>query len=166
MILGMLVITNVPSMPPNPMQEHARTLFRQYGEFLRITQACGTFNFARLDEEIRTLPAFYTDMQGEVLLATVDDHAAACIAYKATPDKPKTWEIKRLYVRPEFRGQGLARKLVTRIMEQAPAQGVTRVILDTDIVNMPGALALYGSFGFREYGMRQGNIAFFERYLQ
>jgi hypothetical protein len=39
------------------------------------------------------------------------------------------------------------------------------VILDTDIVNMPGALALYGSFGFREYGMRQGNIAFFELYL-
>jgi ribosomal protein S18 acetylase RimI-like enzyme len=161
----MLAIASVPASPPNPMQEQARKLFRHYGEFLRVTQACGTFNFARLDEEIRTLPTFYTDLEGEVLLATVNDTPAACIAYKRTPDKPKTWEIKRLYVLPEFRGQGLARKLVTRIMEQAPAQGVSRVILDTDIVNMPGALALYGSFGFREYGMRQGNIAFFELYL-
>jgi hypothetical protein len=80
MILGMLTIHSVPPSSESPLREDAQSLFRHYGEFLRVTQACGTFNFARLDEEIRTLPTFYTDLGGEVLLATVGERPAACIA--------------------------------------------------------------------------------------
>ncbi len=164
----MLSIVTIPS-PGDPLADHARSLFRHYGDFLRATQSCGTFNFLRYDQETATLPAFYSDHNGEVLLAidsALDDATpAACIVYRDTAANPRTCEIKRLFVHPDYRGRGLARTLVAEAIARASARGYTHAILDTDIVNMPSALALYHSFGFREYGSRQGNIAFFERTL-
>ena len=149
----------------DPARAAAQSIFREYALFLRATQSCGTFNFPRFDEEIAALPSPYSDRHGEVLLASIDDVPAACIAYRATLDHSATCEIKRLCVHPRFRGRGLARTLVAEAISRATARGFTHAILDTDVINMPAAHALYLSFGFREYGSREGNIAFFERSL-
>lgn len=149
----------------------AQSLFREYGEFLRGTGSCGYFehdgfDHAKFAEEIATLPAAFADHGGNVLFATVDAIAAACIAYRANPaDGPATCEIKRLYVRPAFRSKGLARALVSEVLERVIQSGYQLAILDTDVVNMPGAIDLYQSFGFTVSGPQRGNIAFLARSL-
>ena len=161
----MFTLHSVPESPPTPLQAHARALFTLYGAFLRRTQACGTFNFPRYEEETATLPTPYSAHNGEVLIALSDDKPAACIAYRATAADPQTAEIKRLFVAPTFRKQGLARALVAETLTRIAARPFTRIILDTDTVHMPGALALYQSFGFREYAPHEGNIAFLHLHL-
>ena len=67
----------------------AKALMTEYGDFLRLTQSCGFFNFAKYQEEIATLPAPYTHHNGDVLLAYVDGTPTACIAYReAMHDAP------------------------------------------------------------------------------
>lgn len=146
-----------------PSIEDARALFEEYGRFLIATQSCGFFSYSKFEQEIAALPAPYTQHQGQVLVAYVEKLPAGCVAYRNMAlDDPSTCEIKRLYVRPTHRGQGLAHALVTETLTQMRAKNYTRVILDTDLDHMPGALALYQGFGFREYGIRQQSIAFFE----
>jgi len=139
-----------------------KALVREYAAFLRAANACGTPDFVKFDEEIAALPEPYAGRGGEVLLLRVDGVAAGCIAYRAIADG---CEIKRLYVAPEFRSRGLARKLVVEAMTRATARGFTRAELDTDIGNMGEALRLYLSLGFREFKERAGNLAFLERTL-
>ncbi len=163
----MLSIQSVPEHP-SPLIPQAQSLFRLYGDFLRATMACtGFVNFPRYDEETRTLPHPYTDHGGELLLALIDDQPAACIAYRDTAAFPeaRTAEIKRLFVHPDHRGQGLARLLTEGALTRLTARHYTRAILDTDTQNMPAALALYTHFGFAEYAPRAGNIAFLTRKL-
>ncbi len=167
----MISYAHLAAVPPgayNVLQAHARHLFALYGDFLRQTQACGTFDFTRYEEETRTLPIPYSDHNGEVLLALIEAEPAACIAYRSYTGDPTglTCEIKRLFVTPTRRSLGLARKLVAEALARATAQPFNRIILDTDVVNMPGALALYRSFGFREYAPQQGNIAFLDLSLE
>ncbi len=164
----MHVIRAVPAATgPSPLRDHARTLFHAYGEFLRDTQACGTFDFHRYAEETDRLPDKYVDRNGEVLLALNDHAPAACLAFWASPADASgaTCEIKRLFVAPPYRNLGLARTLLTEAMRQAKQRGFSRVVLDTDLVHMPAAVRLYTSLHFKEYGSRAGNIAFFERLL-
>jgi ribosomal protein S18 acetylase RimI-like enzyme len=163
----MLTVTTVPADPSHANHEHTRALFREYGEFLSRTQACGgTFNFERFSEEIRTLPGCYAHRGGDVLLARLDASPVAVVAYRqASPDEPRTCEIKRLFVRESARRQGLARALLSEVMQRAATQGFTRAILDSDASIMPAAIALYQSLGFTEFGERNGTIAFFERSL-
>lgn len=134
---------------------------RQYAAFLKAETALGT-DFVKLDKEITALPEPYAGRGGEVLLLRVDDVAAGCIAYRAIADGS---EIKRLYVAPAFRSQGLARRLVVEAMTRATARGFTRVELDTDLGNMAAAHGLYLSLGFREFKQRAGDLVFLERDL-
>jgi len=153
-------ILTLPAEPDSVLANEARLLFRDYRAFLEDTRSCGT-HIPKLDREIEELPTPYASFGGDVLLAQVDGQAAACIAYRATPDAG-TCEIKRLFVRPTFRGLGLARQLVLAAIEQAKSRGYTRAILDTDANTMPSALALYLSLGFRPYMPDQGNLSFLE----
>ncbi len=149
----------------SPLLPASRTLFTEYAGFLRTlpSHACSIPNF---DREIAALPAPYTPPAGELLLALIGSDPAACIAYRAaTPEADSTGttaELKRLFVAPAFRGQGIARTLVAETLTRIATRPYTRVILDTDLAHMPAAATLYSSFGFREYGSRQGTIALFE----
>ena len=148
----------------SPLAEQARTLFRQYYEFLVSTKSCGA-HLPKLDDEIATLPTPYTSTGGEVLVALVDDQPAASIAYRAVisdnPDEPQTCDIKRLFVHPNYRGQGLSRALVAEVIARAKARNFTRAILDTDTTTMAAAHALYIALGFTEY-RRQDNLTYLE----
>ena len=148
----------------SPLAEQARALFRLYSDFLRAKLACGSFNFAKFDEEIAALPTPYAAFNGEVIVALIDDVPAAVIAYRAT-ETHGTCEIKRLYVHPDFRGQRLSRALVNLVLDRARTRNFTHAILDTDTINMPEAHALYLSLGFAEYTRNEHQLAFLERNL-
>lgn len=157
---AMFRIETVQTDSPESKLEQVRELFRRYYEFLQSTKSCGA-HLPKLDDEIAELPAAYTAHGGGILLAMVDGSPAACIAFRATSHDQKTVDIKRLFVAPGFRGQGLARTLVNDVIVRARSRNFTRAILDTDTTTMAAAHALYLAMGFREY-RREANLTYLE----
>ena len=88
------------------------------------------------------------------MLVAIDETAVAgCIAYRAFPDSidPNCCEIKRLFVAPEFRGRGIAKRLITIALDRARSKGYHLARLDTDPSTMPAAHQIYLEAGFVEY---------------
>jgi len=101
--------------------------------------------FEGLEAELASLPGIYVPPAGRLLVARVDGQAAGSIALK--PVDAATGELKRLYVRPSFRGLALGRQLVAEIVRAARQAGYQRLILDSH-ATMAHAHALYRAAGF------------------
>ena len=88
---------------------------------------------------------------GALLLAVIDGKHAGCVALRPldTADYPNAAEMKRLYVRPGFRGTGLGRRLAEAALDAARQRGYACVLLDT-LSDMEAARALYEDLGFEE----------------
>jgi ribosomal protein S18 acetylase RimI-like enzyme len=126
--------------------DHARRLFRSYLiEF--VASFAESILWQEFEAEIAGLPARYAPPSGCLVLAMEGDTAAGCVAMRDLGDG--TSEMKRLYVAPEFRGQGVGRLLVEEIIRRAGQAGYRRMVLDT-VPEMAEAIALYRSFGFVE----------------
>ena len=121
----------------------ARQLFEEYASWLEINLC-----FQNFDKELASLPGDYALPRGRLFLAIEDDQLAGCVALRPLPDR--ACEMKRLYVRPTFRGRGLGRKLVATILEAAREIGYERMLLDTLPGKMDQALAMYRRLGFKE----------------
>ncbi len=115
-------------------------LFREYADGLGI-DLC----FQDFEAELTGLPGRYSRPAGGVWLATRDTEASGCIALR--PIDSATAEMKRLYVRPAFRGTGLGRRLAERVIVEAREAGYRRICLDT-MPSMSDAVRLYRSLGF------------------
>ncbi len=130
-----------------------RKLFLEYAKSLGFSLC-----FQSFDQELASLPGDYAPPDGRLLLAEYDSHLAGCAALHKLD--AEACEMKRLYLRPEFRGQGLGRSLTERILSEARAIGNQRVRLDTVEPVMKDAVAMYRKIGFKEIApYRQNPIA-------
>jgi ribosomal protein S18 acetylase RimI-like enzyme len=128
--------------------EQVRRLFVEYAESLGFSLC-----FQNFDKELARLPGDYAPPSGRSLLASVDDAIAGCVALHQlhTADtEDRICEMKRLFVRPEFRGHRLGRKLIDAVIAEARAIGYRKMRLDTVAGVMDSAIALYRAYGFRE----------------
>ncbi len=120
----------------------AKNLFLEYEKSLPFD-----LDFQNFDEEVSHLPGEYSRPGGCILVALGGNHAAGCVALRRLEEG--ICEMKRLYVRPEFRGLKLGRRLAERVIDEARQIGYGKMRLDT-VSSMVEAIALYRSFGFRE----------------
>ena len=123
-----------------------RRMFRDYAEDIRF-DLC----FQGFESELSHLPGEYAAPRGALLMALVDEEQAGCCALRPldSVDYPNACEMKRLYVRPDFRRSGVGRQLVDAILDCARQAGYDCVLLDT-LDEMENARALYQDHGFEE----------------
>jgi ribosomal protein S18 acetylase RimI-like enzyme len=145
-------------------QEHYKLtagLFMEYAESLGF-ELC----FQGFDKELASLPGKYASPDGCILLAYENDFPAGCIALRKYQDD--ICEMKRLYVKPEFRKHGTGKKLAEMIIEIAREKGYTKMILDTICIMKP-AINLYQQLGFYKTNPYYHNpiegACFFEKIL-
>lgn len=119
-----------------------RKLFVEYAESLGFDRC-----FQNFDKELAELPGDYAPPHGRLLLAFCEKETVGCVALRKVSEG--ICEMKRLYVRPAFRGQGIGRRLAKIIIREAHKIGYKHMRLDT-IPSMKEANALYLSLGFRE----------------
>lgn len=124
----------------------AASIFRDYAASLDVD-----LDFQGFEAELADLPGVYAPPAGALLLAFVDGAVAGCGALRplADVDYANACEMKRLYVRPAFRGLGLGRTLAEALVDEARRTGYSAMLLDT-LDEMEAARELYASLGFEE----------------
>ena len=121
----------------------ARELFREYAQSLGFSLC-----FQNFDKELAGLPGDYAPPEGCLLLVEYEGQLAGCVALHKL--EPGVCEMKRLYLRSQFRGKGLGRALADRIIADARQIGYQRMRLDTVEPIMKDAVAMYRKLGFKE----------------
>lgn len=148
----------------NPVRlEAVRALFKEYAASLSFNLC-----FQSFDEELVLLPGEYAPPCGTLLLGVVEEQTAGCIALHRIGNRRAVnradrsacgdvCEMKRLFVRPAFRGSGVGRELVKAILNSAVAKGYRRMRLDTVPSEMGTAVQLYRKLGFIEIPAYRAN---------
>lgn len=126
--------------------EHAGKLFSEYFAWLSDTHGLD-ISYQGTEAELANLPGEYAPEKGRLMLAYDGDVAVACGALR--PLKKDSCELKRMYVRPAYRGKGLGRQIATALLDEARAIGYRRARIDTAAF-MYAAQQLYRSLGFYE----------------
>jgi putative acetyltransferase len=129
----------VESAPPEHLAA-VRLLFTEYANTLDRSVCLRDF-----EQELATLPGRYDPPEGRLVLALTSQGAAGCVGFRKMADG--ICEMKRLYVRPGFRGQGIGRSLAEAVIRAAREAGYDQIRLDT-LPTMAAAIALYESLGF------------------
>jgi ribosomal protein S18 acetylase RimI-like enzyme len=131
-----------PAESPEQIAQ-ARELFLEYANSLGFSLC-----FQSFDQELASLPGDYSPPEGRLILAISNREPAGCVAlHKIEPD---ICEMKRLYVRPKYRGNGIGRQLAEKIIADARQLGYKQLRLDTVEPMMKAAVAMYRQLGFSE----------------
>jgi len=137
----------------------ARELFLEYAQSLGFSLC-----FQNFDKELSGLPGDYAPPEGRLLLVEYDGQLAGCVALHELD--PGICEMKRLYLRRQFRGKGLGRVLAERIIAEARQIGYQRMRLDTVEPVMKDAVAMYHKLGFKEIAPYRSNPIAGARYME
>ena len=119
-----------------------RELFQEYADSLGFS-----LDFQNFDKELNSLPGDYAAPEGCLLLAYTGNQVVGCVGLRKISEG--ICEMKRMYLREEYRGKGIGKKLANRIIQEARQIGYKRMRLDT-ISTMVEAIHLYKSMGFKE----------------
>ena len=137
--------------------QEVRALFTEYNEAVDV-DLC----FLDFDGELAALPGEYAPPSGLLLLAVVEDKTAGCVALRRI--EASVCEMKRLFVRPSFRGMSIGKRLVTAIIDEARNMGLVNRLVE------PGeALAAACSLGreiaaFPQRCMRSDRLSSYEQW--
>lgn len=128
-------------------QQEIRELFSEYTSMLVAGDSSfqAYLDLQHFDDEVNHLEVKYGMPYGRLYVAYCDGQAAGCIGLRRIDEQ--NCEMKRLYVRPQFRGNKIGEKLVQRIIEDAKAIGYAAMLLDT-LPFLESALAVYEKAGF------------------
>jgi ribosomal protein S18 acetylase RimI-like enzyme len=121
-----------------------KDLFVEYAESLDFD-----LGFQDFETELKSLPGSYASPRGRILLAYLKDQPAGCVAMR--PLSERIVEMKRLYIKPDFRGLKLGKYLVNSLIEEAKSEGYEKMRLDT-VETMKAAISLYETYGFYQIG--------------
>jgi ribosomal protein S18 acetylase RimI-like enzyme len=122
--------------------ENGRGLFEQYAQVLDFD-----LTFQQFDKELTRMAIDYNSPDGALLLAYDGDRPVACAGIRKLD--VYTAELKRMFVRPEYRKQQLGQQLLQMAIDAAKQLGYRAIRLDT-VPAMQAAIKLYRSFGFQE----------------
>lgn len=127
--------------------DDVRSLFREYTAMLvDIDPSFQIYlDLQHYEEEEEDPTVKYALPDGRLYLALWDGKVAGCIALRKLSDGKA--ELKRLYVRPAFRGHHIANELSKRIISEAKEIGYKEIYLDT-LPELQGAVQLYRKLGF------------------
>lgn len=130
--------------------EDAIELIREYSK-IKGAESC----FVSLEKELSDLASYYEG--GALLMGYEDGIPIATVALKKISDKRA--EIKRLYIRPEFRGRGYSRLMLEQIFSRCKELGFTESYLTTRPDVMGAGYELYKKIGFQELGRENGAVS-------
>lgn len=141
---GELTVSQIEIAEATSAEDYAagRSLIEEYAAALGV-DLC----FQNFSEEIARLSVIYGPPRGCLLLARIDKELVGCVAVRDRG--AETCELKRLYVKPRYRGAGLGKRLTESAIRSARKLGYSRMVLDT-LPGMTEAQRLYESLGFRE----------------
>jgi ribosomal protein S18 acetylase RimI-like enzyme len=122
----------------------AKTLFQEYSESLGFD-----LGFQNFDEELANFPGQYSPPAGRLYLARYHDQPVGCVGLRKF--EKSVCEMKRLYVKPDFRGKQAGRELAKAVIKAAKTIGYEYIRLDT-LPSMESANTLYRSLGFKPMG--------------
>ena len=156
----------------NPVRIDAvRELFKEYAASLSFNLC-----FQSFEEELARLPGEYAPVSGMLLLGLVDDQVAGCVAFHRLQGEmagghgdsgdSEVCEMKRLYVRPQFRGSGIGRELIDSILNCAASVGYRWIRLDTIPTEMGRAVEIYRKLGFQEIAAYRPNPVPGAKYME
>ena len=141
----------------------ALELFKEYMASLDFD-----LGFQNIDHELTILPTMYGPPSGVLLLVQAEGDFVGCAALRRI-ENATTCELKRMFLRPTYRGHGMGKGLMEKLLVAARALGYTTMKLDTIGYKMPWAVGLYESYGFRETTPYNHNphagVMYFERQL-
>ncbi len=130
--------------------EIVKPLFLEYSQ-IKGAESC----FVSFDKEIADLNAYYKG--GIILVGYENDNPVSCVALKKIDDK--TCEGKRLFIKPEYRGKGYARVVLSVMMEKAKKLGFEEIVFTTKPSVMKTAYSLYQRMGFEELSEIDGIVS-------
>ena len=140
-----------PNSPSSSLAA-ARELLLEYGHFVASQGNVASFCHGTLKQEAAALPQSYREQGGGAIIALTANQPVGFVAWRSltNPELSHTWELKRLWLRPNARGLGIGRALVQAVIDRALAAQKSAILLDTEPQSMTSAYRLYQKMDFSE----------------